>query len=224
MESSAQTTRGKVFVFFVKPKNGLVWPVFPLWCFPGGFRHNIGPLSSNWCFSKSEVPKHTTSVILVCCISFSKKLKKWCFVLCKPSLERWGWNYQVHANRLDFFTYIKNQFLYEPRHLRRVWDQIFRVYFVGTLFSRVLKIWNQKWITQKYTQKIWILLAETFPMVVSRNCHSPCDFFGSWFFVGLYWTSNPAVCFKLFFKIWYCLFGHFDSLFSNVHNLAMPLS
>ena len=28
LDSSAQTTQGNVLGFFVKPKNGLVWPVF----------------------------------------------------------------------------------------------------------------------------------------------------------------------------------------------------
>ena len=61
LDSSAQTTRGMLLDFFCKPQNG----IFAFFCqcflssrkkwFPGGFRHCIGPLSSNTIFSESEL-------------------------------------------------------------------------------------------------------------------------------------------------------------------------
>ena len=47
-------------------------------------------------------------------------------------------------------------------------------------------------ITEKHIRKIWILLAESFPMLVSELSYS-FWFFGKLIFVGSYWTSNPAV-------------------------------
>ena len=46
-------------------------------------------------------------------------------------------------------------------------------------------------IREKYTQQIWILLAESFSSVVS-DLSQPLWFVGKLIFVGSYWTSNPA--------------------------------
>ena len=54
LDSQAQTTRGKVLDFFVKPQNKYVTLVFEKRCFPGFFRNKIDPLSSNRVFSKSK--------------------------------------------------------------------------------------------------------------------------------------------------------------------------
>ena len=47
-------------------------------------------------------------------------------------------------------------------------------------------------VREKYTQQIWILLAESFSSVVSDWSY-PLWFVGNLIFVGLYLTSNPAV-------------------------------
>ena len=49
-DSSSKTTWDMFLGFFVKPQNTLVWLVIAKRCFPGIFRHKIGPLSSNRCF------------------------------------------------------------------------------------------------------------------------------------------------------------------------------
>ena len=43
--------------------------------------------------------------------------------------------------------------------------------FVETMFSLVLKIGGQNMITEKYTRKIWILLAKIFSSVVSDSSY-----------------------------------------------------
>ena len=101
LDSAAQTTRGMLLDFFVKPQNSLVWLVTASgrWCFPGGFRHKTGPLSSNGFFSKSEAyyDRNFSSLNK----TFEKKRTKQYFVLnyCWYLQARY---YRAHANQLDF--------------------------------------------------------------------------------------------------------------------------
>ena len=54
LDFSTKTTQSMLLDFFVKPQNMLVWLVTTCWCFPGCFRHNIGPFISKLIFLLSQ--------------------------------------------------------------------------------------------------------------------------------------------------------------------------
>ena len=129
-----------------------------------------------------------TSVNLVRLVLFLKKINQ-------PLNYRWYARarvYRTHADQLDFLKYIKNQFPYKPRHLRRVWDLVRRVFDEANpnlrglfLFRHYLeKLFWKKRSKMNFTKKtklIWILLAESFPTVVSELSY-PLRFFRELFF------------------------------------------
>ena len=103
----------------IGPRRQKLWHSTHVHRFPGCFRPKIGPLSSNRCFSESDSSYSSVQWIL-----YSKKMRhalNYCWYT-------WARYYRAHANQLDFLKYIKNQFPNNPRHLRRVWDLVRRVF------------------------------------------------------------------------------------------------
>ena len=100
----------------------------------------------------------------------------------------WAWYYQAHANQLEFLTYIKNQFPYKPRHLRRVWDlgrQIFDqanpislwLFWLGPFFT-CSKKWEVKHWFYENSPRRSEFSSPRAPMVVSVSSQ-PLRFFGN---------------------------------------------
>ena len=121
---------------------------------------------------------------------------------------RWyTWEHDViertHISLTGFLKWLKNQFLDELRHLRRtcsdlgtrVFDEanlVLVVTFLFRRFGRIILKKEDKWITQKVLKRSGFSPSRAFHQK-SRIYRSPSGSLENWFFVGLYWTSNPAV-------------------------------
>ena len=182
----------------------LVWLVAAKRCFPGGFRHSVDPLSSNSESDAHYERKSSTRLRLV------EQIKKRCFVLnyCWYARARCYWAY---ADRLDFFNWLKNIFAINPRHLRRVWDLGRRVFdaanpnlpglfLLRPCFHLFQSLRGQKQILQNIQCRSWFSSPRAFERWY-RNCRNPSGSLANWFFVGLYWRSNPALTLLFYCKL-----------------------
>ena len=102
----------KNLIFFVKSQNRLVTWFSRKGVFQRVFRHKIGPLSPNRCFSESDMQYERKSSKIGLFIEENRTRTK-------LSLVRANTIYRAHAGQLDFLKKLKNKFAIDPRHLRR---------------------------------------------------------------------------------------------------------
>ena len=97
LDSSDQTTLGKVLDIFRKISKRARYVVFKKRCFQRAFRHKIGPLSPNRCFSESDAQYERKSSKIGLFIEENRARTK-------LSLVRANTIYRAHANHLTSLT------------------------------------------------------------------------------------------------------------------------